>query len=49
MEETFIWTLIKASRTQDGTVIKDISFPATRELMSALTKDVGIDYDKNAL
>ena len=42
-------TLIKASRTQDKIVIKDISFPATKELMIALTKDVGIDFDKNAL
>ena len=42
-------TLIKSSRTKDGKVIKDISFPATRELMIALTKDVGGDFDKNAL
>ena len=49
MEQTFIRTLIKASRTKDGRVIKDISFPATRELMIALTKDIGCDFDKNAL
>ena len=41
--------MIKASRTKDGKVIKDISFPATRELMIALTKDVNGDFDKNAL
>ena len=41
--------LIKASRTKDKIVIKDISFPATKELMIALTKDIGIDFDKNAL
>ena len=41
--------MIKASSTKDGRVIKDISFPATRELMIALTKDIGGDFDKNAL
>ena len=41
--------MIKASRTKDGRVIKDISFPATRKLMIALTKNVGGDFDKNAL
>ena len=30
-------TLIKASRINDKIVIKDISFPATKELMIALT------------
>ena len=30
-------------------MIKYISFPATRELMIALTKDVGDEFDKNAL
>ena len=29
--------------------IKNISFPATRELIIALTKDVGGDFNKNAL
>ena len=42
-------TLIKANRIQDHKIIKDISFPATRNLVFALTKDVGIDFDKNAL
>ena len=42
-------TLIKATRTKDKIIIKDISFPATKELMIALTKDVGIDFDKNVL
>ena len=49
MEQTFIRTLIKASRTKDGRVIKDISFPAARGLMIALTKDVGGDFLKSAL
>ena len=49
VEQTFIRTLIKASRTKVGRVIKDISFSATRELMIAFTKDVGSDFDKNAL
>ena len=42
-------TLIKASRTKDNIVIKDISFHATRELIIALTKDIGIDFDKTVL
>ena len=41
--------LIKASRIENETVKIDISFPATRELMIALTKDVGEEFDKNAL
>ena len=41
-------TLIKASKTKDKIIIIDISFPVTRELMIALTKDVGADFDKNA-
>ena len=41
--------IIKASRIENGTVKKDISYPATRELMIALTKDVGDEFDKNAL
>ena len=49
VEQTFIRTLIKASRTKDGRVIKDISFPATKKLINALTKDVCCDFDKNAL
>ena len=49
VDQTFIWTVIKASRTTDGIIIKDISFPATIELMIDLTKDVGIDFDKNEL
>ena len=49
VNQTIIRTLIKSSRTKDGLVIKNISFPATRELMIALTTDVGIDFDKNAL
>ena len=42
-------TLIKASRTKDGRVIKDILFPATRELMIALTTDVNGVFDKYEL
>ena len=49
MEQTFIRTIIKASRTKDGRVIKDFSFSATSELMIALTKDVGGDFNQNAL
>ena len=49
VEQTFIRTLIKASRTKDGKVIKDILSPATRELMITQTKDVGVDFDKNVL
>ena len=41
--------IIKASRIENGTVKEDISYPATRELMIALTKDVGDEFDKNAL
>ena len=48
VEQTFMKTLIKASRTKDGIVIKDISFLATRKLMIAFTKDVGGDFDTNA-
>ena len=40
--------IIKASRIDKGTV-KNISFLATRELMIALTNDVGNEFDKNAL
>ena len=49
VKQTFIRTLSKASRTKDERVIKDISLSATRELLIALTKDVGGDFDKNAL
>ena len=41
--------IIKASKIEKGTVKTDILFPATRELMIALTKDVGDEFDKNAL
>ena len=41
--------IIKASRIENGTVKNDISSPATRELMIALTKDVGDEFDNNAL
>ena len=41
--------IIKAGRIENGTVKKDISFPATRELMIVLTKNVGDEFDKNAL
>ena len=41
--------IIKASRIENETVKKDISYPATRELMIALTKYVGDEFDKNAL
>ena len=41
--------IIKVSRIENGTVNKDISYPTTRELMIALTKDVGNEFDKNAL
>ena len=41
--------IIKASRIENGTVKKNISFPARRELMIALTKDVSDEFDKNAL
>ena len=41
--------MIKASETKTGIVMKDILFPLIRELMIALTKDVGYDFDKNAL
>ena len=49
MKQTFIITLVKASRTKDGRVIKDISFFTTKKLMIALTKYVGVDFDKNRL
>ena len=49
VEQTFIRTLITASRTKNGKVIKDTLFRATRELMIALIKDVSGDFDKNAL
>ena len=41
--------IIKASRIENGTVKKDISYPATKALMIALTKEVGDEFDKNAL
>ena len=41
--------IIKASRIEKGTVKQDISYPATRELMIALTKDVGDEFDNTAL
>ena len=41
--------IIKASRIENGRVTKDISYPATKELTIALTKDVGDEFDKNAL
>ena len=41
--------IIKASRIENGTVKEDISYPATRELMIALTQDVGDKFHKNAL
>ena len=41
--------IIKASRIENGKVKKDISYPATKELMIAFTKDVGDEFDKNAL
>ena len=41
--------IIKASRIEKGTVKRDISYPGTRELMIALTKDNNDEYDKNAL
>ena len=49
MKQTFIRTLIKASRTKDGKVISNILFPVTRELMIALTKDIIGNFYKNAL
>ena len=49
MNKTSIRNLIKASRTKDGIVIKDISFTATRKLIYALTNDVGNAFDKIAL
>ena len=41
--------IIKASRIENGTVKKDISYPATKELMIAITKDVGDKFDKKSL
>ena len=41
--------IIKASRIKNGIVKKNISYPATTELMIALTKDVGDKFDKNSL
>ena len=41
-------TLIKAIRI-DKENVKDISYTATKELMIALTKNDGVEFDKNAL
>ena len=49
MKQTFIRTLIQASRTKNRSVIKEITFSATRVLMIALTKDVYGNFEINAL
>ena len=42
-------TYVKASRFERGEVTNERKYPATKELMITLTKDVGNDVDRNVL
>ena len=42
-------TYVKASRIEHGDVTNRRKYPATKELMITLTKDVGNDVDRNVL
>ena len=42
-------TYVKASRVEKGKVTNEKEYPATKELMITLTKDVGNDMDINVL